>query len=156
MNLAPLSLDADGIAALIPHRGRMSLLDRLLGWDELEIRCVATNQARPDHPLRTARGLLAATGIEYAAQAMALHGGLLAAATAQPVPPGMLASARAVRLHRLRLDDLPGPLLLTARREAGDDRRILYSFCLAHAGHPIVEGRAAVLLDASTDPKTDR
>jgi predicted hotdog family 3-hydroxylacyl-ACP dehydratase len=156
MIFAPQSLDADGIAALIPHRGRMSLLDRLLGWDELEIRCVATNQARPDHPLRTACGLLAATGIEYAAQAMALHGGLLAAAAAKAVPPGMLASARAVRLHRLRLDDLPGPLMLTARREAGDERRILYSFCLAHAGCAVVEGRAAVLLDAGLDQKPDR
>jgi predicted hotdog family 3-hydroxylacyl-ACP dehydratase len=78
---------------------------------------------------------------------MALHGGLLAQSSGKPPVPGMLASARAVVLHRLRLDDLPGPLEIVATRQAGDARQILYAFAVTHAGAPLVEGRAAVLLD---------
>ena len=106
---APATLDRAGIAARVPHRGRMCLLDRLLGWDAQAIECSATGHADAAHPLRTASGLLAPAAIEYAAQAMALHGALLARATGVPATPGFLASARGVQLHRLRLDDLPVP-----------------------------------------------
>jgi predicted hotdog family 3-hydroxylacyl-ACP dehydratase len=144
---AAVQLGAEGIAALIPHRGRMCLLDGLLDWDAEQIRCRASGHQALDHPLRTAHGLLATAAIEYAAQAMALHGGLLARAAGGRAAPGFLASARAVRLHRLRLDDLTGPLLVLAQRQAGDDRQILYRFQVEHDGAPVVDGRAAVILN---------
>jgi predicted hotdog family 3-hydroxylacyl-ACP dehydratase len=144
---AAVQLGAEGIAALIPHRGSMCLLDGLLDWDEVRIRCRANGHQAVDHPLRTAHGLLAPAAIEYAAQAMALHGGLLARAAGGRATPGFLASARAVRLHRLRLDDLPGPLLVLAQRQAGDDRQILYRFQVEHDGVPVADGRAAVVLN---------
>ena len=52
-------LDAVGIRALIPHAGRMSLLDTLDAWDATAIRCTATGHTAPDHPLRSAGALLA-------------------------------------------------------------------------------------------------
>ncbi|MES1161985.1 MAG: hydroxymyristoyl-ACP dehydratase, partial [Rhizobacter sp.] len=73
----PATLDHDGIAALIPHSGTMCLLARLEVWDLQRIVCSATNHRDPQHPLRTRRGLLAPVAIEYAAQAMALHGALI-------------------------------------------------------------------------------
>ena len=39
-----------------------------------------------------------------------------------------------MQLHRLRLDDLPGELHITATRQAGDTRQILYAFTVSHAG----------------------
>jgi predicted hotdog family 3-hydroxylacyl-ACP dehydratase len=141
-------LDAAGIRALIPHAGRMSLLDTLQAWDTTTIRCTATSHTAPDHPLRSAGGLLASAAIEYAAQAAALHGGLTASASgAGVVRGGMLASARSVQFHRLRLDDLPGALTLTAERQAGDDRQWLYAFSLTHGGQPIADGRLTVVLE---------
>jgi predicted hotdog family 3-hydroxylacyl-ACP dehydratase len=59
----------------------------------------------------------------------------------------MLASARSVELHRLRLDDLAGALEVNAWRLAGDERQILYRFELSHQGEPVVSGRAAVVLE---------
>lgn len=141
------TLDHAGIAALIPHSGRMCLLDRLLGWDAARIRCCATSHHAPDHPLRSAGGLLAPTAIEYAAQAAALHGGLLAQAVGSSAAPGYLASARGVRLHRLRLDDLAGELQIDAERLAGDAQQLLYTFTVSHAGVAVVEGRLAVVLN---------
>ena len=59
-------LDRDAIAKLLPHAGRMCLLDRVLHWDERSIRCAAVSHRDADHPLRGATGLATLAGIEYA------------------------------------------------------------------------------------------
>ena len=74
---APGALGHAGIAQRIPHAGRMCLLDALHSWTADGLHCSATGHAALDHPLRSAGGLLAPCAIEYAAQAMALHGALL-------------------------------------------------------------------------------
>jgi predicted hotdog family 3-hydroxylacyl-ACP dehydratase len=145
-------LDHAGIEALIPHRGPMCLLERLLSWDATRIRCQATSHRLPNHPLRSASGLLATAAIEYAAQAMALHGALLARAAQSVAGPGFLASARGVQLHRLRIDDLPQPLDIEALRLAGDERQLLYAFTIAHAGETVATGRVAVVLNSALEP----
>ena len=150
------TLDHAGIEALIPHSGTMCLLDRLIDWDDSRIVCVASNHRDSTHPLRTRRGLLAPIAIEYAAQAMALHGALIGAAAGTPATPGFLASARGVRLHVLRLDTLDaGELRIEATRQAGDERQILYAFRVSHAGREdqtgcaVADGRAAVVLNTA-------
>ncbi len=146
----PLTLARDGIKALIPHSGRMFLLARLDAWDAERIVCAASNHRDADHPLRTRRGLLAPAAIEYAAQAMALHGALVGQATGTPATPGFLASVRGVQLHVLRLDVLSvDELRIEAIRQAGDARQILYAFHISHAGRPVAEGRAAVVLNTA-------
>ncbi len=145
------TLDRAGIARLIPHSGSMCLLARLQSWDAQRIRCVATNHRDASHPLRTASGLMSPCAIEYAAQAMALHGALIGQDAGTAASPGFLASARGVQLHVLRLDDLPSAevdeLHIEATRQSGDARQILYSFHVSHGGRPLAEGRAAVVLN---------
>jgi predicted hotdog family 3-hydroxylacyl-ACP dehydratase len=141
------AIDHAGIAALIPHAGRMCLLAAVQSWGPGRIRCTATSHTDRDNPLRSASGLLASTAIEYAAQAAAVHGGLIAQAAGRVAAPGFLASARGVRLHRLRLDDLAGELTVEAEHLAGDARQLLYAFSVLHAGQPVVDGRLAVVLD---------
>jgi predicted hotdog family 3-hydroxylacyl-ACP dehydratase len=148
---AALPRHAD-IAALIPHAGRMCLLERVQSWDDTRIVCASLGHASPQNPLRSASGLLATTGIEYAAQAAAVHGALRARAAGGKAGPGFLASARAVRLHRLRLDDLPGELLVEAEHLAGEGRQLLYAFRLVHQGRDLVDGRLAVVLDTPLPP----
>jgi len=144
---APQTLDRAGIAQRIPHSGSMCLLERLDGWDADVIRCSTTTHRLADNPLRTAGGLLAPNAIEYAAQAMALHGGLLAAEGCTP-SAGFLASARNVRLAVARLDDVEGALQVQARRLSGDERQILYEFAVsAEDGRTLAEGRAVVVLN---------
>lgn len=140
-------LDRAALAALIPHAGRMCLLDRVDAWDERRILCSATSHTAPDNPLRSASGLLATATIEYAAQAAAVHGGLMAQASGRKAAPGFLASARSVTLHRVRLDDLAGELAIETQHVAGDDRQLLYAFTVRHAGTTVADGRLAVVLD---------
>jgi predicted hotdog family 3-hydroxylacyl-ACP dehydratase len=155
---APATLTREGIAALIPHAGTMCLLARLDGWDMQRIVCAARNHRDPGHPLRTRHGLLATCAIEYAAQAMALHGALIGQAAGTAATPGYLASARGVQLHALRFDDLPAvaghpdELRIEATRQAGDARQILYAFALHHADRLLAEGRAAVVLNTPLAP----
>lgn len=152
-------LERSDIEALVPHRGAMCLLDHATAWDERSIACAATGHRDPAHPLRTAGGLLATAAIEYAAQAAALHGGLVARDSGGRAPPGLLASARDVQLARWRLDDLPIPeagqpdeLAITAERQAGDAARILYAWRVSHAGSEVASGRLAVVLLPGATP----
>lgn len=135
------------IAALIPHAGCMCLLDAVTRWDAAAIACVATSHRDPGNPLRADGHLGAACGVEYAAQAMALHGALSGAIDGRP-RRGYLVSLRGLQLHRARLDDLAGELVIDAVRQAGEAAHVLYAFTVSHAGAALVAGRAAVVLDA--------
>ena len=141
-------LDRAWIAAHIPHQGSMCLLDAVGDWSAEAIACTATSHTDPANPLRADGRLGSANGIEYAAQAMAIHGALLAGNDGQP-RQGYLTSVRGVTLHAARLDDLPGELIVRAERLSGDANNILYQFSVHHAERCLLEGRAAVVLDAS-------
>lgn len=145
--MIPAVLNHDGIAARIPHQGSMCLLDAVTEWSADHIICRAVGHTDPAHPLRAAGRLGAANGIEYAAQAMAVHGALVAGAHAAP-RQGYLTSVRSVTLHAERLDDLQGPLSVRAERVSSDVNNVLYRFTLHHGERCLVEGRAAVVLDA--------
>lgn len=144
----PGTLDHEGIAARVPHHGRMCLLDRLHEWSPERILCGATSHRDPANPLRSGALLPAVSAIEYAAQAMALHATLSAAPGVAPTP-GFLASVRGVQLQVSRLDDIDGELQVSAERLLGDARQALYAFSL-HDAHDrlLVAGRATVILDA--------
>jgi predicted hotdog family 3-hydroxylacyl-ACP dehydratase len=143
----PQTMDRAGIAARIPHSGTMCLLERLESCDADAIHCTTTTHSNHNNPLRTAGGLLAPNAIEYAAQAMALHGGLLAP-EGEPPSAGFLATASNVRLAVLRLDDVPGALQVRARRLSGNARQVLYEFNVTDVhGAPLADGRAVVVLN---------
>ncbi|HEU4623044.1 MAG TPA: hotdog family protein [Burkholderiaceae bacterium] len=143
-------LDRDAIAALIPHAGTMCLLDRVHTWDAERIECHAISHRDGANPLREAGRLGAASGIEYAAQAMAVHGGLLAQANGGAPTMGFLASVRDVRAYAARLDDLAGDLIVEAKRLGGEASRVLYEFSVRTHERVVLEGRAAVVLDAES------
>ncbi|OYY94159.1 MAG: 3-hydroxylacyl-ACP dehydratase [Hydrogenophilales bacterium 28-61-23] len=147
-----MRLDRDWLLAHIPHQGGMCLLDGIEDWDAQRIHCTASSHRAVDNPLRGHGQLGAACGIEYAAQAMAAHGGLLAKAdSADPGKPraGYLASVRAVELHVGRLDDIETDLTIEAEHLSGDDNTVLYGFSISAGGRVLLNGRAIVVLDAA-------
>ncbi len=150
-------LNRDDIARRIPHQGSMCLLDTVTAWDDGRIQCEASSHRNADHPLRAHGRLGAACGVEYAAQAMAVHGALMAEAvarTAGDTPPraGYLASLRSVNLYVERLDTVPGPLTVSAERMTGDANTVLYSFTVQAGAQTLLSGRAVVVLDAALLP----
>jgi predicted hotdog family 3-hydroxylacyl-ACP dehydratase len=140
------------IEARIPHQGRMCLLDEVLDWDAQHIRCRTATHRAPDNPLRSHDRLSIACGIEYAAQAMALHGALAGGAVdaiaGRSSRVGLLASVRDVRLMVLRLDDIESDLICEITHLAGDSLTALYEFALRDRDRSLLSGRASVILDA--------
>jgi predicted hotdog family 3-hydroxylacyl-ACP dehydratase len=138
------------IEARIPHQGPMCLLDEVIAWSDRHLRCRTGTHRALDNPLRSHGRLGIASGIEYAAQAMALHGALAGAAadTKAPSQVGLLASVRDVRLHVLRLDDIESDLLCEVVHLAGDGHSALYEFALRDNDRHLLGGRASVVLNA--------
>ena len=139
------------IARRIPHQGGMCLLDTVVSWSPDALHARATGHAQGDNPLRRDGRLDAVHGIEYAAQAMAVHGALLADPDDRGTPArqGYLTSVRGVDMTVSRLDDLDGPLDVHVQRLSGDELNILYGFELRHENRVILQGRASVVLDAA-------
>jgi predicted hotdog family 3-hydroxylacyl-ACP dehydratase len=143
----------------------MCLLDRVLSWDGDHLECSAgLSLSTADHPLAQDGRLPATAAIEYAAQAMALHGRLMqeqaaedaaaadpegaASAPSQAPRRGFLAGLRSIHLHA-RWIGVDTPLLtIRVERFAGDEVQVLYDFEVRGSG-PIARGRAVVVLDAA-------
>ena len=140
------------IEARIPHQGRMCLLDEVIVWNAHHIRCSTATHRALDNPLRSHGRLGVASGIEYAAQAMALHGALASAAAGANADMasrvGLLASVRDVRLHVLRLDDIESDLYCEVTHLAGDNLTAMYEFVVRDKDRVLLGGRASVVLNA--------
>lgn len=134
------------IAGMIPHAGAMCLLDGVVHWDCAKIQCFSRTHRDEGNPLRVDGQLPAVCGIEYAAQAMAVHGGLTGIVGGKP-RAGYLASLRDVVCRKNRLDDLEGELIVDAQQLMGDEGRVIYQFTVRVGETEVLSGRATVVLD---------
>ncbi|WP_028916600.1 phosphotransferase [Pseudoxanthomonas sp. J35] len=139
-------VDREGILALVPHQGPMCLWDEVVEWNLRTIRLRARNHVDPAHPLRARDRLHAVALCEYGAQAMAVHGGLLARAQGGRAAAGVLVALREVQLHVERIDDLPGAIEGQAELVAAGEASQQYVFRLFHEGRLLAQGRAAAML----------
>ncbi len=139
------SIDKEELCKLIPHSGSMCLLDKVEFWNTTSIRCRAGNIHHPEHPLRHQGGFSALAAMELGAQAMAVHGGLIARTERLPVTPGYLAAIRNAKIHTADLSDSIQPLIIHATRIMGDQNAQLYEFNIFSAGKSIVSAKATVL-----------
>lgn len=131
------------LRTLIPHAGTMCLLDTVLDYDPDEIHCETVTHRDTANPLRGEQGLFAMHLAEYAAQAVAAHGALMAEGHAQP---GLLAALRDLRLHVDLVHDIPGALSVRARRRLARSQGLLYEFSVSGDGRVLCEGRIAIAL----------
>lgn len=138
--------DRAAIAALIPHAGSMCLLDGVLECDAHHIRCISHSHHHADNPLRTVQGLPVLCGIEYAAQAMAVHGGMTSPPGKKP-RAGFLVGIRDVHCHVARLDKQAQELIVEAERLMGDEARVMYQFRVLAGQQELLSGKATAVLD---------
>lgn len=138
------------ILRLIPHAGAMCLWDEVVSWNAGSIALRAHNHRHAEHPLRSEGRLSAVHLCEYGAQAMAVHGGLLAQASGQPAKPGLLVALRAVELNIERIDDLADPLECHAELLIEHETGWQYAFRITHAEILLAQGRAAVMMTAQS------
>lgn len=138
-----MPLDQAAIARLIPHAGRMVLLDTVVAHDERCLWARSGSHRRPDHPLRRDQRLSPMAGVEYAAQAAAVHGALRSGEEAGP-RPGFLAMLREVGWTVDRLDDLAADLEIRVQLLEAQSASVMYDFQVEADGTVLLAGRLAV------------
>lgn len=146
-------LDEAAIRKLLPHQGDMCLIDGLSQWSPDQAICQSSAHLRPSHPLSDEDRLGSATLIEVAAQAMALHGALLAGAGANdpnqtstaPDKHGVLAGVRKVTLDGANIATVSSPLSIKVMLTSGDANTALYEFAVSAGDLSLATGRATVL-----------
>jgi predicted exporter/predicted hotdog family 3-hydroxylacyl-ACP dehydratase len=142
------------ISALIPHKGAMCLLERVVEWDDERIVLEADTHRSTSNPLRRNNRLRAVHLCEYGAQAMAVHGALKSRQARQHAAPGMLVSLRAVKFTCDYIDALPGSLRVEAHCLQASESSLQYGFRVTHAGALLAEGRAVVVLKEEEPRRT--
>ncbi len=133
----------DAIARLVPHQGAMCLLDRVVSCDLGRITCTSGTHRDLAHPLRRDGMLPAICGVEYALQAMALHGALTDDAAQGP---GFVAALSGIVMGAERLDDVAGDLCIAASALARESRGFIYGFEIKGGGRSLLSGRATIVL----------
>src|SRR5262245_28179573 len=124
----------------------MCLLDAVVHWDATRIRCISQSHLDSENPMRNRSSLHAVCGVEYAAQAMAVHGTLIGSIDGRP-RAGYLVSVRDMVCSKQRLDNLKGDLMVDAEQVLSDGSRGIYQFALRVGEHDVLSGRATVILE---------
>jgi predicted hotdog family 3-hydroxylacyl-ACP dehydratase len=139
-----VKLDLAEIRRLVPHAGAMCLLHEVLQADADSIRVRAVSHRDPTNPLREGGMLPALCGVEYAAQAMAVHGSIQ---NENQIRSGMLAALRDVELAVERLDDIADDLVIEAHCLLNESGRLLYRFEVRASNRWLLQGRATVVTE---------
>jgi len=141
-------IDKAEIYDLIPHSGSMCLLDGVTAWDRDSIVCVSITHRDQTNPLRRQGRLSALHAFEYGAQAVAIHGGLLARTAGKQAPFAYLAALRHGRLFVAYLDCIEDRLEVTARRQAGGAGNTIYEFRVDGGGQALAQARVTIITRA--------
>jgi predicted hotdog family 3-hydroxylacyl-ACP dehydratase len=124
----------------------MCLLDAVEQWDETSIICKTASHRDAANPLRRGNQLEAICGLEYAAQTMAVHVGLLEQDRKQKMVVGYLGAVKDLMLRASRLDDVQGDLTIQATRLIGQGSGFIYTFRVSAGRQELLDGRASIFL----------
>ena len=138
-------LEHDEICELIPHAGDMCLLDSVQEWDESSITCISLAHHNKDNPLRNENGLPMSSLVEFGAQAMAIHGCLLAEKEDIGMVEGYLGALRDVQFSEGWLSDIEDALEIYAERLFADAGNMIYIMRIKAQGKILANGRATVI-----------
>jgi predicted hotdog family 3-hydroxylacyl-ACP dehydratase len=129
-------------ADLVPHAGAMLLLDEVLSWNHEQISTRCTSHQNPAHPLRLNGKLSAIHLLEYGAQTMAVHCGLLTGRA----QPGFLAAVRAAHFYIEYLDGIKDGLLIQATAQLQSEKGAVYQILVTDTQENfLLEAQATVV-----------
>ena len=142
-------MDKQELADLIPHAGLMCLNEGVISWDELTAVCVTDTHQKGNNPLIKDGKLSCLHAIEYCAQVMAVHGGLLAREKGEKLAPGYLAAIRDVSLTHDYLDDIKESLYVSVKQLMAQAGNLMYEFLMYYGEEDnkvtVASGRATVI-----------
>jgi len=130
----------------------MCLLDAVESWDSSSIVCVTTSHREEHNPLRNKDRLHSICGLEYAAQAMAVHVGLTSPPKNISSAIGYLGGVRELQIQTSRLDTYSGPLRIYGNLLLNQGPNFMYYFKIVFDGKPLLSGRASIFIQQRTQP----
>ena len=138
----PLPIEKIHFQDLIPHEGSMVLIDQVNDWDLNKISCSTRSHLLSNNPLMLNNSLSSIHLIEYGAQAMAIHRGLLTGESLQ----GFLAAVRDAKFFIDNLDNVHGALYIQAIFELKINDNVVYTINVTDENNaPLLEARASVV-----------
>jgi len=134
------------ISALVPHSGPMSLLDRVLAHS-LEQTVCSVDPADSRMFAEKDGRVPAWLGLEYMAQCIAAHGGLVARSLGEPPRPGLFLGTRRAEFASAYFER-GAELHVTATHHRGETGLVVFDCDVrpAMGGEPLVKGRMNVYI----------
>jgi predicted hotdog family 3-hydroxylacyl-ACP dehydratase len=132
----------------LPHSGSMCLIDEIVEWDRDSVHCRASSHRQIENPLRIADELPAICALEYAAQAFALHGLLVADEFNEKAPDesrAFVAFVNELDLHIERLDGGDGALEISGQVMFRQSGSAVYRFEIRDASGLLVNGQVGLM-----------
>ena len=139
------AITKDEIETLIPHSGAMCLLDEVIQWDEKKITCISRSHLDTNNPFCRNHHLSVYALIEYGAQAMAVHGGLLNKRLNNTINEGYLAALRDVQIKKNNISDIESELYIEATQQMASEGNMIYESSITAENEIILSGRATVI-----------
>ncbi len=132
----------------LPHSGAMCLLDQVIAWDEQRICCSTDSHLSAANPLRQNGVLSGLCALEYAAQALALHGVLN---RQQRTVSGEYAEAYVVSSKQLafsvgNLSDAVDSLIIEAELTVWHEASAVYAVSVSAGECCLLQGDLTVML----------
>jgi predicted hotdog family 3-hydroxylacyl-ACP dehydratase len=146
------------ICQLLPHSGTMCLIDEIVSWDAKTLVARTESHLRADNPLRYDASVSSIIGIEYAAQTMALHAGLLYrqesnSASMPEKKGGYLATLRNIQLHADKLyspeEVIQSALEVSVLVLMSDSQGYTYEFNITCNTIKLLSGKLTIFLTAN-------
>lgn len=133
------------LCELIPHSFDMCLLDRVEFYDENSIVCYSQSHQLEENPLQRQQLLSSVHLLEYAAQAMAVHGGIQNREQGIEMNEGYLAALRNVKIELCNLKKITDDLRIEATKIMAQAGNMIYNFSVSSKNSKLVSGRATVV-----------
>ena len=146
MTANQIILNHHEIEQRLPHSGNMSLLHEVIQADDNSLMALANSHLEIDNPLRLDGKIATVNGIEYAAQAMALHVSLLSDMHSDTAQTGYLATVRNIEIKVPQLPEKNVPLVIKVERLMANENGFTYHFHISCEQQFLISGKITVFL----------
>lgn len=134
------------LSKFLPHGNEMCLLSSVEYWDASSITCLTSTHRDQDNPLRR-QGLLGIiSGLEFAAQAMAIHVGLTTDIAEHNSSLGYLGAVRDLHVGSRTLHQFEEDLTIHANLLLGQSMSFIYAFSMKANEAILLQGRASIFI----------
>jgi len=145
-------LNSQEIEQRLPHAGKMSLLDKVSYADLTVLKASASSYLNSDNPLRFNGKLASINGIEYAAQAMAIHSHLLSEAKKSgkgeqdATQTGYIATIRNVEINTPFFPETKAIIAIEVAQLMSDTNGFTYQFQISCEKKALISGKITIFV----------